>query len=83
MTPDKLIELLDRNEAALVAARKALEMLPHEITCDSLTWVHSAGYIHLETDAGGACPAYHYEPKGPCNCAKSMQERTKETNDRP
>ena len=76
-TPEKYIEELEAENKRL---RKALAKLPHEPACDAVTRAHKRGYGHLETDA--ECPDYHYEPKGPCNCAKSMQqERTEETND--
>jgi len=57
-------------EAEIDRLRKALEVLPHEPTCYSVTSVHKRGYTYFETDAGTGA-AYHWEPKGPCNCVKA------------
>ena len=53
-------------EAEIDRLRKALEVLPHEPTCDSVS-----GYTHFALDAGDGCPGYRWGPKGPCNCVKA------------
>jgi hypothetical protein len=39
----------------------------HAASCASLREFHKPGMIHYETDAGEACPAYHFE-HGKCDC---------------
>jgi len=34
---------------------------------------HQPGHVHYETDAGEACPPYHFE-RIPCECSKAAME---------